>query len=241
MQQDLPTGQLPPSSLHQQLALAVQQILRLERRVVVVAGREVAQQLAAVDAAPAEGGEGVGVAVAPGQLVGDEGVQPRPSEEDIALVRDWINEDLASGFDSPRPFVTAAEELAAMRDDLETLPESSRRFVRYFNLTHLYNAGVPDAELTSHRLALSKLINFLSRSASIQRPVAINAPLDTIFRINLVDYGWDVGEDQVKDSTSTLFFKVDWMNRCNKKYAMITTTFLFVFGTSLDPKMLPNQ
>jgi tetratricopeptide (TPR) repeat protein/mono/diheme cytochrome c family protein len=118
--------------------------------------------------------------------------KPRPSDRDIALVKNWI-EAGAPDFNAvavKRTFITQAEVFRAMKADLEQVPERQRRFKRYFTLTHLYNAGLSEDELQSYRHGLSKLINSLSWGGKVVVPRSID-PARTIFRIDLRDYQWE--------------------------------------------------
>jgi Tfp pilus assembly protein PilF len=116
----------------------------------------------------------------------------RPGKEDIQLIRDWI----AAGAPSAGPPVakravlTPAVMLDLIRADLRKVAERRRRFLRYFTLTHLYNAGLSDDELQSYRHALAKLVNSLSWGSRIVVPQAID-PARTILRIDLRDYEWN--------------------------------------------------
>ena len=65
-----------------------------------------------------------------------------------------------------------------------------RLFIRYFTLTHLYNAGEKESALDNYRLALAKLANSLSWKADIILPDPID-PSKTIMRIDLRHYGWE--------------------------------------------------
>jgi hypothetical protein len=76
-----------------------------------------------------------------------------------------------------------------IRDDLTRASERTRPFLRYFSVAHLYNAGVSEEELESHRTALAKLINSLSWHRDITVPAPID-PARTLFRIDLRDYDW---------------------------------------------------
>jgi tetratricopeptide (TPR) repeat protein len=115
----------------------------------------------------------------------------RPSAEEIALVRKWI-EVGAPPADSiaKRAFLSSADMLQAMRDDLEKAGVRERPFLRYFTLTHLYNAGLSAEELQSHRHGLSKLVNSLSWGKEVVPPKVIDAH-QTILRIDLRDYQWN--------------------------------------------------
>jgi hypothetical protein len=116
---------------------------------------------------------------------------PRPSEADIATLKQWIAAGapaLDSG-EEDRDFITDAEILKFIHDDLQKLEERKRRFTRYFTITHLYNAGRSDDELQTFRLALSKLVN----SLSWERDIEVPQPIDrgrTILRIDLRHYQW---------------------------------------------------
>jgi YD repeat-containing protein len=116
----------------------------------------------------------------------------RPGKDDIALLRAWIAAGAPSAL-APAPKRTnlaPAEMLRLIRADLDKIDERSRRFARYFTLTHLYNAELSDDELQSYRHALSKLVNSLSWDSRIVVPQAIDAA-GTILRIDLRDYQWN--------------------------------------------------
>jgi tetratricopeptide (TPR) repeat protein/mono/diheme cytochrome c family protein len=116
----------------------------------------------------------------------------RPGKDDVALIKRWID----AGAPDPRaqaaqaPFLSPADVAAAIRADLETVPERDRRFTRYFTLTHLANAGLSGDEVQSYRHGLSKLVNSLSwgRRVVVPRPVD---PQRTVFRVDLRDYQWN--------------------------------------------------
>lgn len=121
-----------------------------------------------------------------------EGEQPRPRDDEVALVRRWID----AGAPEPgvaaaaRAFVTNEEVARAIRADLDTVPQRDRRFTRYFTLTHLANAGLSADELRSYRHGLSKLVNSLSWGREVVPPVAVD-PAGSLFRIDLRDYQWN--------------------------------------------------
>src|SRR5262249_39810935 len=69
----------------------------------------------------------------------------RLSHDQVALLRQWIQEG-ARDFNPSvgnRPFLGDLDVLEFIRDDLEKAAEEDRRFLRYFTITHLYNAGLP--------------------------------------------------------------------------------------------------
>ncbi len=115
----------------------------------------------------------------------------RPSEDEIAIVRRWIDSgapDLETSAER-REFVTTEQVHQLMADDVESLSERDRRYARYFTIHHLYNAGASRDELQTYTNALSKLANSLSWKRQIVRPQAID-PAGTILRVDLRDYDW---------------------------------------------------
>jgi mono/diheme cytochrome c family protein len=119
------------------------------------------------------------------------GQKPRPGPDDIALLKQWIDAGAPNVPDSvkPRPFLSDADILHLIRTDLQKINPRQRRFARYFTLTHLYNAGRPNADLQSCRHAVAKLINSLSWHPRLGKPQAID-PAATILRIDLRHYKW---------------------------------------------------
>jgi tetratricopeptide (TPR) repeat protein len=116
----------------------------------------------------------------------------RPTKDEIALVKQWI-EAGAPDFAvvaAPRPFLTPADVVKAIKSDLQTVKARDQRFTRYFTLTHLYNAGLSADELQSYRHGLSKLVNSLSWGPKVVVPKPVD-PERTIFRIDLRDYQWN--------------------------------------------------
>jgi tetratricopeptide (TPR) repeat protein len=117
----------------------------------------------------------------------------RPSKDDIAILKQWIDAG-APGTETSnarRAFLSTADVVRAIRDDLAgKVAERDRRFTRYFILTHLHNAGQSEDELQSYRHGLSKLVNSLSWG----RRVVVPRPIDearSVFRIDLRDYQWN--------------------------------------------------
>jgi WD40 repeat protein/mono/diheme cytochrome c family protein len=119
------------------------------------------------------------------------GEQPRPSEADVALVKQWIE----AGAPSPtpvvqRPVLTDAAVFNVILSDLDRQDKRTRRFLRYFSLAPLANAGLDPDELQSYRNALAKLLNSLSWHPRITLPKPID-PDGVVLRIDLRDYQWD--------------------------------------------------
>lgn len=120
-----------------------------------------------------------------------EDEKPRLTDGDVDVIRQWI-EAGAPDFHpaaAPRKPIAAEGVLDLIKADLDRLPERDRRFVRYFTIAHLYNAGWSEDELESYRLALSKLVNSLSWGRKIIRPAPID-PAKTVLRVDLRDYKW---------------------------------------------------
>ncbi len=116
--------------------------------------------------------------------------KPRPSPAEVETLKAWI----AAGAPMPaagpaRPVLTDADVNALILADLETLDRRSRRFMRYFSLVPLYNAGLGDDELQTYRLALSKVVNCLSWHPRIYVPKPID-PAKVLLRIDLRDSMW---------------------------------------------------
>ncbi len=120
-----------------------------------------------------------------------EDEKPRPTAEDIARLRRWI----AAGAPAFAPsaaspsFIAPTEVVRAIEADLQSHHERDRRFMRYFTLTHLFNAGLSADEMQTYRNGLAKLINSLSWRKSILVPAPVD-PNRTILRIDLRDYRW---------------------------------------------------
>lgn len=120
------------------------------------------------------------------------GEEPRPSEADVAVLKEWIDTGAVNPLPvgAARQIVTEADVFARILADLETLDKRSRKFARYFTLTHLANAGLSEDELQTYRNALAKLVNSLSWHPRITVPKAIDSSR-TILRIDLRDLQWD--------------------------------------------------
>jgi hypothetical protein len=114
----------------------------------------------------------------------------RPTPADVAVLKEWID---AGAPDwqaaAPRTFVRDEAMLRLVLDDVRSLPERQRRFMRYVSFANLANAGLPDAELRSHARALAKLLNSLSWHPRVAAPEPIDAA-HTVYRLDLRDYKW---------------------------------------------------
>ncbi len=116
--------------------------------------------------------------------------QPRPSAADIATIKSWIEAGApATAAAKPRDFVTNDQVIKHILADIQQATERSRRFLRYFTLTHLYNAGVSEDELQTYRNAFIKLINSLSWNTDLLVPQTID-PAQTIWRVDIRQLNW---------------------------------------------------
>jgi WD40 repeat protein/mono/diheme cytochrome c family protein len=120
-----------------------------------------------------------------------EGETPRPSAEDVAVLKKWIEAGAPGDATlAARKTISPADVQNLVLADLEKFDRRARRFQRYFTLAHLSNAGLGDDELQTYRNALSKLVNSLSWHPTIRAPEPID-PAKTVLRIDLRWYLWD--------------------------------------------------
>ena len=118
------------------------------------------------------------------------GEEPRPSKSEIAAIKGWIEAGApAIAKEKPRDFVTNDQVMKFILDDVRQASERSRRFLRYFTLTHLYNAGISDDELRTYRNAFVKLINSLSWNTDLLVPETVD-PAKTIWRVDIRQLNW---------------------------------------------------
>jgi hypothetical protein len=118
--------------------------------------------------------------------------QPRPSEAEVEVLKQWIDAGAPGGTTVATSRTPIAEDdvFAHILADLESVDKRSRRFLRYFSLVHLYNAGLGNDELQTYRNALAKLVNSLSWHPRITLPRPVD-PAGTVLRIDLRDFQWD--------------------------------------------------
>ncbi|MCA9028626.1 MAG: hypothetical protein KDA86_25695 [Planctomycetaceae bacterium] len=118
--------------------------------------------------------------------------QPLAAEE-VAVIQQWINAGALAPSDAVlhRPFVSVADDFAAVAADLRNHREDEYDRLRYFSITHLHNnSTVSDEDLKTYRAALSKLLNSLSWEREIYLPEPIGE-YGTVLRVDLVRIGWD--------------------------------------------------
>jgi serine/threonine-protein kinase len=118
---------------------------------------------------------------------------PRPSADDIALIKKWI----AAGAPPLTAEATAASGsldagylLTAVRDHLLKTPEQDRKYQRYFTLCHLYNNPDESKNLPVYRAGLAKLVNSLSWKKTVAQPRAVDKA-GTIYVLDLRELDWD--------------------------------------------------
>jgi len=94
--------------------------------------------------------------------------------------------------------------------DLGQLDADDALTARYITLTNRFTAGVcADTTLDRERQALFKMVNALSIETTVEPPLPINSD-ETIYRIDLQDYGWDQPVTVVNDDGSTTDFADRW-------------------------------
>lgn len=118
------------------------------------------------------------------------GEEPRPTEAEVALVRDWIEAGaLPFAPVTKQPFVSTHELFQHVASDLNQIKKKDRSYVRYFSIAHLGNAGYSPKELQIYKTALAKLLNSLSWNRSLAALNSIDG-CQTVFRIDLRDLKW---------------------------------------------------
>jgi hypothetical protein len=83
------------------------------------------------------------------------------------------------------------EQFRLMRDDIRELDDNTQPFTRYLSLSHLHNTGFCTEELEPFRDAMNHAVNATSTEANIVNPVVVEGSYDTLYRIDIRDYGWD--------------------------------------------------
>lgn len=115
-----------------------------------------------------------------------------PSQEETKAIEAWINSlaEAPATTVASREFIEDEDVVDLIADDIKELSDFERPRVRYFTLTHLYNAGDTNEEMEVYRQALSKVVNSLSLESGIVVPVAVDEE-KTVFRVDITDLGWD--------------------------------------------------
>lgn len=120
-----------------------------------------------------------------------ESVKERPDPKEVAILKKWIDAG-APSWNVPiaKRHLDYGHILTAIHDDLHTIPQSERKYQRYFTLAHIYNQTETRKDLPLYRAALAKLINSLSWQAKIVVPREVDAE-QTMYAVNLAALGWD--------------------------------------------------
>ena len=112
---------------------------------------------------------------------------------DQAILKQWIEAGAPYPEDKSRgEFIATADIWQWASDDLRSMPQVDRPYVRYFSLDNIHNnyERYSDDEYVAHHAALSKVCNSLSQESRITPTHKID-PSGSLWRIDLRDYGWD--------------------------------------------------
>jgi len=127
-----------------------------------------------------------------------DGEQPRPTKEEIALLKVWIDGGDPSAAppvqevkEEKRSFIGLKDSLTAMLAHQQRTERDARHYQRYFTLTNLYNnPAVSGKDLRLYEAALAKLLN----SLSWKRAIVVPQPVDekrTVFVVDVRKLDWD--------------------------------------------------
>jgi mono/diheme cytochrome c family protein len=141
---------------------------------------------------------------------------PRVSDSEIDVVAQFIDNprfwDVAGtgGASCPDQLFTFDDLYQAVARDLQEQDADDALTIRYISLTNRFTAGVcADTALDRERQSLFKLVNMLSTETTVEPPEPINKE-ETIYRINLEDYGWDKPVNVVNADGSVSPFTDKW-------------------------------
>ena len=124
---------------------------------------------------------------------------PALSADAIQTIRLWIQAGAPDWqVEYHVNFITMDVMLTTIENHVKSLAPFDRLFARYFTLTHLYNAGESPEALGAYQIALSKLVNSLSRASKVINPEPIDRQ-ETIFYIDLRHYEWEDGNERWDD------------------------------------------
>jgi len=162
-----------------------------------------------------------------GSMPPPQSLQDPVSDADINIVaqfvdnpRFWPGVEAGGGvcpdqvFDFDRLFREVAR-------DLQSLDDEDRLTARYITLTNRYTAGVcADTTLDQDRQALSKLVNMISIDTTVTPPEPVDTE-ETIYRIDIADYGFDRAIDVVDADGNIVSFVDAWEAiAANNQYAV---------------------
>jgi hypothetical protein len=138
--------------------------------------------------------------------------RPPVSQANINIVAQFIDnplfwdEEPGQGVNCPDNDFSYDDLYIAVANDLADQEADDALTTRYISLTNRFNAGVcaTGTALDRDRDAVAKLVNALSTETTVEPPIPIDRD-ETIFRINLEDYGWDEPVTVVIDGVATDF------------------------------------
>jgi mono/diheme cytochrome c family protein len=139
----------------------------------------------------------------------------RVTEADINTVANFIDNprfwpDAGEGVNCSDQLFTFDQLYEEVSQDLARLDADDALTARYISLTNRYTAGVcADTSLDKDRQALFKMVNMLSTETTVEVPEPIDAD-ETIYRIDIADYGWDEPVTVVNADGSTTDFVDKW-------------------------------
>ncbi len=138
--------------------------------------------------------------------------QPMPptgilSKDKTELVKAWIEMKPET-----RQLISYDSVYQAIDEDFKKIKQEDKVNIRYFHLVNNYNSGAPDEVIEQTRKALSKMLNMLSTSAEIVKPVAIDS-LNLVYRVDLKKYELDRPETMYTFMLKTIFPSLSAENR----------------------------
>lgn len=113
------------------------------------------------------------------------GVHRKPSEAECRAVAAWID----AGAPAFPPDYGETFVLQQILDDVNRLPPSERRDVRYFSFNHLLAAETEPGELKTARDKLEAALRSLGGGTGQELLVPVD-PNETLFRVNIRKLGW---------------------------------------------------
>lgn len=136
------------------------------------------------------------------------------SQIELDTLAEWMaagsprpNENQTGNRSDVPPFISDTTLTNCMLTDIKKLPVQSQAQTRYFTLTHFHNAQM-QKQLQQGRVGISKLVNSLSMNPKITKPVPVD-PGQTIYRINLQNYGWSADLWQEIQDTNPYRFQTN--------------------------------
>jgi len=146
-----------------------------------------------------------------GSMPPAQSLLPRVSQTDINTVAQFIdNPNFWDGYDPvgedcTDQLSTFDDLYAEVAGDLARLDADDALTTRYIALTNRFTAGVcATTALDGDRQAMFKLVNALSNQTTVELPRPVDTA-QTIYAINIEDYGWDEPVTVVIDGIATDF------------------------------------